>query len=113
MQYTFALRTLLGHRRNKKPLENQSIIKGLGCPEQKQPNERPCKNMEVGSSFGEIDNNSNINKLQILNCKNMCHLFSRNSAKNHFGGQSGDKNFGQNLEGNYFICSFVYRQTKC
>lgn len=85
----------------------------LWCPEQKQPNERPCKNMEVGSSFGEIDNNSNINKLQILNCKNMCHLFSRNSAKNHFGGQSGDKNFGQNLEGNYFICSFVYRQTKC
>lgn len=55
LQYTFALSTLLVHPRNKKPLENLSIIKGLGCPEQKQPNERLCKDMEVGSSFGKID----------------------------------------------------------
>lgn len=34
LQYTFALSTLLVHFRNKKPLENQSIIKGLECPEQ-------------------------------------------------------------------------------
>ena len=34
LQYTFALSTLLVHLRNDKPLENQSIIKGLGCPEQ-------------------------------------------------------------------------------
>ena len=34
LQYTFALSTLLVHLRNKKPLENQSIIKGLECPEQ-------------------------------------------------------------------------------
>ena len=35
LQYTFALSTLLVHLRNKKPLENQLIIKGLGCPEQR------------------------------------------------------------------------------
>lgn len=34
LQYTFALSTLLVHLRNKRPLENQSIIKGLECPEQ-------------------------------------------------------------------------------
>ena len=54
-QYTFALSTLLVHLGNKKPFENQLIIKGLWCPEQKQPNERLCKDMEVGSSFGKID----------------------------------------------------------
>ncbi|WP_286526164.1 hypothetical protein, partial [Duncaniella freteri] len=30
--------------------ENQMIISYLWCPEQKQPNERLCKDMEVGSS---------------------------------------------------------------
>ena len=35
--------------------ENQMIISYLWCPEQKQPNERLCKDMEVGSSFGKID----------------------------------------------------------
>lgn len=34
LQYTFALSTPLVHLRNKKTLENQSIIKGLWCPEQ-------------------------------------------------------------------------------
>ena len=34
MRHTFALSTLLVHLGDKKPLENQSIIKGLGCPEQ-------------------------------------------------------------------------------
>ena len=35
LQYTFSLSTLLVHLRNEKPLENQSIIKGLECPEQR------------------------------------------------------------------------------
>ena len=84
--------------------ENQTINSYLQCPEQKQPNERICKNMEVGSSFGKIDKYLYINR---------CHSLSGNIAKNHIGGQSGDKNLGQNLERNYFICSFVYRQIKC
>ncbi len=93
--------------------ENQTINSYLQCPEQKQPNERICKNMEVGSSFGKIDKYLYISMLQKLNCKNRCHSLSGNIAKNHIGGQSGDKNLGQNLERNYFICSFVYRQIKC
>lgn len=65
----------------------------LWCPEQKQPNERVCTIMEEGSSFGEIDNNSNISKLQILNCKNRCHLFSNKISRNQIGGQKEDKIF--------------------
>ena len=34
LQYTFALSTLLVHLRNKKPLENKPVIKGLWRPEQ-------------------------------------------------------------------------------
>ncbi|ROT12330.1 hypothetical protein EEL48_12175 [Muribaculaceae bacterium Isolate-102 (HZI)] len=76
LQYAFALSTLLVHPRNKKPLENQSIIKGLRYPEQKQPNERLCKDMEVGSSFGKIDKYLYISMLQKFNCKNRCHSLS-------------------------------------
>ena len=65
--------------------------------------------MEAGSSFGKIDKYLYISILQKFNCKNRCHSLSGNIAKNHIGGQSGDKNLGQNLERNYFICSFVYR----
>ncbi len=89
------------------------IISYLRCPEQKQPNERLCKMMEAGSSFGKIDKYLYISMLQKFNCKNRYHSLSGNIAKNHIGGQSGDKNLDQNLERNYFICSFVYRQTKC
>ena len=44
--------------------ENQTINSYLQCPEQKQPNERICKNMEVGSSFGKIDKYLYISMLQ-------------------------------------------------
>ena len=81
----------------------------LWCPEQKQPNERLCKDMEVGSSFVKIDKCLYISMLQKFNCKNRCHSLSGNIVKNHIGGQSGDKNLDQNLERNHFICSFVYR----
>jgi hypothetical protein len=93
--------------------ENQTINSYLWCPEQKQPNERVCTVMEVGSSFGEIDNILIYRLLKINRCKNRCHLFPRKIAKFHFGGQSGDKNIRLNLVVKLFICNFVYRPSQC
>ena len=65
----------------------------LGCPEQKQPNERVCTVMEAGSSFGEIDNILIYRLLKINRCKNRCHLFSNKISRNQIGGQKEDKIF--------------------
>ena len=64
------------------------------CPEQKQPNERVCTVMEVGSSFEKIDNILIYRVLKIYCCKSWCHSFPRKINKFQIGGQKEDKKFG-------------------